>query len=350
MRAGVFHNGQLAVVDVADPQPEPGQLLVRTLACGICGTDLHFLRHSQTIVGINDELWPTLGPAAVGDSHVDPSKDVFMGHEFCGEVLEAGPGAEGPPPGTTVVSVPVLLSSTGVHRLTYNNDYPCGYAQQMLLSAPLVVPVPNGLHPQLAALTEPLAVGVHAVAKSGVQPRDTAVVLGSGPIGLAIIAALRTAGVDTVIGSDFSVRRRELAILMGATQAVDPAAESAVQVGRRAAGSGQLVVFEAVGVPGIIQQIIHDVPIGARVVVAGLCTQPDTIVPYYGIAKELSVQFVVAYTLEEFTSALTAIADGRVNVTPMITATVGLDELPQAFEALADPTQHCKILVEPGRP
>jgi len=110
------------------------------------------------------------------------------------------------------------------------------------------------------------------------------------------------------------------------------------------------VVFEAVGVPGIIQQIIHDVPIGARVVVAGLCMQPDTIVPYYGIAKELSVQFVVAYTLEEFTSALTAIADGRVNVTPMITATVGLDELPEAFEALADPTQHCKILVEPGRP
>ena len=109
---------------------------------------------------------------------------------------------DGPPPGTTV-SVPVLLSSTGVHRLTYNNDYPCGYAQLMLLSAPLIA-VPNGLHPQLAALTEPLAVGVHAVAKSAVQPGDTAVVLGCGPIGLTIIAALRAAGVETVIGPDFS--------------------------------------------------------------------------------------------------------------------------------------------------
>jgi threonine dehydrogenase-like Zn-dependent dehydrogenase len=350
MRAGVFHNGKLAVVDVADPRPGPGQLLVRTLACGICGTDIHFTRNAQTIVSINDELWPTLGPAAVGDSHVDLSRDVFMGHEFCAEVLEAGPGTDGPPPGTTVVSVPVLLSSSGVHRLTYSNEYPCGYAQLMLLSAPLVLPVPNGLRPQLAALSEPLAVGVHAVAKSTVQPGDTAVVLGCGPIGLAIIAALRTAGVHTVIGCDFSPRRRELASLLGATQTVDPAAESTIQAGRRAAGTGLLVVFEAVGVPGIIQQIMHDVPIGARIVVAGLCMQPDRIVPYYGIAKELSVQFVVAYSLEEFASALAAIADGRVDVAPMITGTVGLDGLSDAFEALADPAQQCKILVEPGKP
>ncbi len=208
MRAAVFRDGHLAVVDVADPRPESGQLLVRTLACGICGTDLHFIRHAQTIVDINDELWPTLGPAAIGDSHVELSEDIFMGHEFCAEVLEAGPGTDGPPPGTTVVSVPVLLSSDGVHRLTYNNHYPCGYAQQMLLSAPLVVPVPNGLHPHLAALTEPLAVGVHAVAKSAVQQGETAVVLGCGPIGLAIIAALRAAGVENVIGADFSPRRR----------------------------------------------------------------------------------------------------------------------------------------------
>ena len=74
--------------------------------------------------------------------------------------------------------------------------------------------------------------------------------------------------------------------------------------------------------PGTIQQIIHDVPIGTRVIVAGLCMEPDTIISYYGIAKELSIQFVVAYTLEEFANALTAIADGRIDVSPMITATV----------------------------
>lgn len=170
MRACVLRDGQLAVTEVADPHPEPGQLLVRTLACGICGTDLHFARHAETIVRVNDELWPTLGPAAIGDSHVDLAKDVFMGHEFCGKVLAAGRGTEGPPPGTAVVSVPVVLSGTGVHRLTYNNDFPCGYAERMLLSAELALPVPGGLDPRLAALTGPLAVGVHAVAKSGIQP------------------------------------------------------------------------------------------------------------------------------------------------------------------------------------
>jgi len=349
MRAGVLHDARLATVDVAAPQPKAGQLLVRTLACGVCGTDLHFVRNAQTIVGINDELWPTLGPAAIGDSHIDLTKDVFMGHEFCAEVLDAGPNTDGPPPGTTVVSVPVLLSSTGVHRLTYNNDYPCGYAQQMLLSAQLVQPVPNGLDPRHAALTEPLAVGVHAVAKSGVKSGDIAVVIGCGPVGLAIIASLRAAGIETIIGSDFSTRRRELAMHMGA-EALNPATEPAIQAARRAAGNNLLVVFEAVGVPGIIQQIVHDVPIGTRIVVAGLCMQPDTIVPYYGIAKELSIQFVVAYTLDEFRQALILIADGHVDVTPMITATVGLNGLPEAFDALGDPGQHCKILVEPGKP
>ena len=98
--------------------------------------------------------------------------------------------------------------------------------------------------------------------------------------------------------------------------------------------------------PGIIHQIMHDVPIGARIVVAGLCMQPDTIVPYYGIAKELLVQFVVAYSLEEFASALAAIADGRVDCSPNDHRHGGPDGLPGAFDALADPAQHSE---NPGR-
>lgn len=86
MRAGVLRDDRLCRGRGTAPQPEPGQLLVRTLARGICGSDLHFVRRAQTIVQINDGLWPTLGPAAVGYSHVDLSKDVFIGHEFCAEV------------------------------------------------------------------------------------------------------------------------------------------------------------------------------------------------------------------------------------------------------------------------
>jgi threonine dehydrogenase-like Zn-dependent dehydrogenase len=140
----------------------------------------------------------------------------------------------------------------------------------------------------------------------------------------------------------------QLAIRMGVTEAVNPQSKSAIQAGRRAAGNSSLVVFEAVGVPGTFQQIIHEVPIGTRVIVAGLCMEPNTIIPYYGIAKELSIQFVVAYTLEEFAHALTEIAHGRIDVSPMITGAVGLDGLPEAFDALSHPNAHCKILVEPA--
>ena len=104
-----------------------------------------------------------------------------MGHEFCAGVLEAGPATDGPAAGHHGRIRPsAAVEERGAYRPTYNNDYPCGYAQQMLLSAPLVLPVPNGLHPHLAALTEPLAVGLHAVAKSGVQPHETAVVSAAG--------------------------------------------------------------------------------------------------------------------------------------------------------------------------
>jgi len=348
MRACVFRGGRLAIVDVPEPRPEPGQVLVRTLACGICGTDLHFLKHSETITRLNDEIVPTLGPAAIGSPHVDLSRDVFMGHEFCAEVLEVGADTRGPRPGTRVVSVPVVLSSVGVHRLAYNNDYPCGYAEEMLLSSDLLVEVPNGLEPRLAALTEPLAVGVHAVAKSGYRPGDTAIVLGCGPVGLAVIASLVIAGAETVVATDFSPARRSLAMAMGATSVVDPNSEHVIDVWRREADDSPPVIFEAVGVPGMIQEILAMVPIGTRVVVVGMCMESDTITPFYGIAKELSIQFVVAYTLEEFAGSLKSIAEGQVDVTPLITGSVDLEGMPSAFEALAHPDHHCKIVVEPS--
>ena len=131
-------------------------------------------------------------------------RDIVMGHEFCAEVLETGPDTSGPAPGTPVVSVPVLLTETGLSQLAYNNDYPGGFAERMLLSAPLVLSVPNGFEPRIAALTEPLAVGVHAVAAAGVTARNAAAVVGCGPVGLAVIAALRIEGVEVIVASDFS--------------------------------------------------------------------------------------------------------------------------------------------------
>ncbi len=348
MRACVMRQGRLVVDDTPDPRPETGQMLVRILACGICGSDLHFLRHGETMVSMTDEMLPSMGTQGMGMAPIDLSSDIVMGHEFCAEVVELGPDTAGPEPGTRVVSIPVLLSSTGLHQLAYNNAYPGGYAQYMVLSAPLALEVPNGLDSRHAALTEPLAVGIHAVARSGATPRDSALVVGCGPVGLAVIAALRAAGVESIVAADFSPTRRAMALTMGAVAAVDPAQEGVVDAWRRLDGQRPLVAFEAVGVPGMLQQLLRELPPGTRLAVVGVCMEPDEILPFFAIAKELSVHFALAYGVDEFAGALRALAEGEIDASPMITGTVDLDGVPGAFEALSRPDEHVKILVEPA--
>jgi threonine dehydrogenase-like Zn-dependent dehydrogenase len=192
-----------------------------------------------------------------------------------------------------------------------------------------------------------MAVGIHAVNRSGISSGDGALVLGCGPVGLAVIAALRTRGIGPIVASDFSAGRRAVAVTMGADEAVDPAAEPAFAAWTRLGSGRPVVVFEAIGVPGIIDEALRLAPAGARIVVVGVCMGRDTITPFYGIGKELSLQFVLGYDPTEFADSLRAIAEGEVDVTPLITAEVDLDAVPQAFADLGTPDHHCKILVVP---
>jgi len=338
MRASVLRDGRMVLRDdVIEPVPGPGQVLVGVKACGICGSDLHFAKHGADVLELNNQI----DGFGDGGMQIDLNRDVFMGHEFSAEVLEAGPDTEAPAPGTLVTSLPVLVSSTGFEPIVYSNKTIGGYSERMLLSAPLLTPIPNGLDPRHAALTEPMAVGLHAVNKSAIDRGETALVLGCGPIGIAIIAGLRQRGVETIVAADYSARRRELAEAMGATTTVDPANGSPFD------SSAPRVIFEAVGVPGIIDDSLRRAPVGARVVVAGVCMQADSIHPYFAIAKQINVQFVLAYDPTEFTDCLRAIAEGNIDVAPMITGEVGLDGVGAAFDDLAHPDAHCKILVTP---
>jgi threonine dehydrogenase-like Zn-dependent dehydrogenase len=323
--------------DVPDPVPESGQVLVGVRACGICGSDLHFAAHGAEVLSMSQRV---AGGAGMGMS-VDLAGDVFMGHEFSAEVLEAGPDTDTHPPGTLVTSIPLLLSTKGVEPIVYSNSTLGGYAERMLLSAPLLLPIPNGLDLKHAALTEPMAVGLHAVNKSNIAPGETALVLGCGPIGIAIIAGLRARGVETIAASDFSPKRRDLATAMGAHQTLDAAQGSPFDTVKPA------VVFEAIGVPGIIDDVLLRARPGTRLVVAGVCMQPDTVHPFFAIAKEINVQFVLAYAPDEFADSLRALAEGEIDVSPLITGEVGLDGVGAAFDDLADPERHCKILVTP---
>ena len=343
MRAAVLRDGHMIVRDdVDDPSAGFGQVLVEVKACGICGSDLHFAKHGSTMVELIEQM---RGAPNLGGGVVNLHRDVFMGHEFAAEVLEVGPDTAGPPAGTLVTSVPIMLNTSGIQDLAYTNELPAGYSERMLLSAPLVQTVPNGLDARRAALTEPMAVGLHAVNRSGIAPGEGAVVIGCGPVGIAVIAALALRGIEPIVAADFSPMRRTLASDMGAHHVVDPSGDDVFDAWVEKAGTRQLVVFEAVGVPGVIDSAFRSAPTRTRIVVVGVCMGGDQVTPFWGIAKELSVQFVLGYDLTEFSDTLRAIAEGAIDVAPMITGEVGLDGVAGAFEDLGHPDRHCKILV-----
>jgi threonine dehydrogenase-like Zn-dependent dehydrogenase len=347
-----MRGGELVVDEIDEPQPGPGQLLVRTLACGICGSDLHALAHGDLLVELSEESARTAGDGLPSPQMMDLAHDVVMGHEFAAEVVELGPdladGSGNHAVGATVVCLPVAFGADGVHAVGYSNQYPGGYGELMVLNDLLCLDVPNELDAARAALTEPMAVGLHAVNRSRIEAGHAAVVLGAGPVGLAVIAALARAGAEPIIAADYSPRRRALATTMGAHEVIDPAVEPAIEAWRRLGSRSPMVLFEAVGAPGMLDAAMKDAPRGAQILVVGVCMQPDTVRPMLAIGKELNLQFVLGYDPMEFAETLRRIAEGELDVAPLITGSVGIEGVPGAFAELAHPDAHAKILVQPA--
>jgi threonine dehydrogenase-like Zn-dependent dehydrogenase len=380
MRAVVCQHAELEVVDRPEPEPEKGQVRLSVLRCGICGSDLH----ART--GIDE--WAELAERAGYERFGRSEEPVVFGHEFSGELAEYGPGCDQQlPAGTPVVALPLIRAAGGVDTIGLSSHAPGAYAEQLLVQESLMLAVPNGLAPDVAALTEPMAVALHAVNRGEVGKRQVAVVIGCGPIGLGVILMLKARGVKTVVASDFSPGRRALARACGADVVVDPAQESPysaagegdhletlpaaleLAVGTReklgklpigwwhvwrvaeklGAGPKHPVVFECVGVPGVIDEIVQSAPLFSRVVVVGVCVGTDQFRPAMAINKEIDLRFVVGYTPLEFRDALHMLAEGGVDPRPLITGEVGLDGVEGAFSALGDPEAHAKILVDPQR-
>ncbi|MBA3809050.1 MAG: zinc-binding dehydrogenase [Solirubrobacterales bacterium] len=378
MKAVGCQEAQLRVVDVPSPEPREGQVLIDVLRCGICGSDLHARHHCDELAGV-------LAQAGY-DGFMRSNEQIVFGHEFCGTVAEHGPGCrKDTPTGTPVVALPLLRQGGDVHATGLSHAAPGAYAEQLVVQESLMMAVPNGLSPELAALTEPMAIAWHAVRRGEVKKRTVAIVIGCGPIGLAVISMLKARGVRTVIASDFAAGRRALARACGADLVVDPSEGSpyatsaehdhlttipaAVElalgtmeklqrtpipwqhVWRAADGLGikpkHPVIFECVGVPGVLDEIIASAPLFSRIVGVGVCMGDDTVRPAMAINKEIEVRFVVGYTPLEFRDTLHMLAEGKVRGAPLLTGTVGLSGVEAAFDALADPEAHAKILIDP---
>jgi threonine dehydrogenase-like Zn-dependent dehydrogenase len=378
MKAVSCREAELAVVDAPAPVPAKGQVLIDVVRCGICGSDLHARHHADELAGVAVEMGY--------DGAMRSEQDVILGHEFSGRIAEYGPGTrKRAATGTPVVAFPLLRRGRDVHPIGLSALAPGAYAEQVVVEESLMLTVPNGLSAELAALVEPMAVGWHAVRRGEVGKRRVAVVIGCGPIGLAVISMLKAAGVRNVIASDFSPGRRALAERCGADVVVDPGSESPFAgseerghlvrapavldlavgtmerlrrlpvpwepVWRAAEALGAMpkspVVFECVGVPGVIDQIIAGAPMFSRVVVVGVCMGADRIRPMMAINKEIELRFVLGYTPLEFRDTLHMLADGKVDPSALVTGEVGLAGVDGAFTALGDPERHAKILIDP---
>ena len=340
MKAAVFKEvGEpLQVESVADPVPRGDGLVVKVAYCGVCGTDLHATREGLTTACC----------------------DQILGHEYVGEIVEVGKQAEGDwQLGDRVCAMPFIACGHCLpcaagrffecqDKTVPGVDAPGGFAEYVNTGCRETLRLPDDLGLQNAALIEPLAVGIHAVRVAEVKAGSRIMVIGAGPIGLTVALWARFFGAREVVVSELAATRAALARKMGATHVIcpDPSADAAALLAQfsDAAGGPPDIIFECVGAPGLLQQCIEMAPQRGKIIPVGVCEQPDAIMPFFGLIKELQIQFAIAYTRDDFETCMAMLAEGRVDVSPMVTDVVSLDELPQAFEDLRTPGHQCKVL------
>jgi (R,R)-butanediol dehydrogenase/meso-butanediol dehydrogenase/diacetyl reductase len=300
------------VADVSDPEPGPGELVLRVSASGICGSDL--------------KAYKAMPAGSV------------LGHEFCGEIVGIGADVEGPwREGELVAAMPLAacghcrwcLGGEPVHcervDLIGVGGSAGGFAEYVRVSAGASF----ALHESVGvagALVEPLAVGLHTVQAGEVKPGDRVLVIGGGNVGVAVALWARRLGAREVVVSDPAAARRDAAATFGATGVHDPADGPAAP--------GFDLVFECVGSPGLIQTAVDAAAVKGRVVVAGVCMAPDTIVPITAVMKEVQVRFAVYYRDDEFAAAAGLLNEGAFAVDAFISGAVDLTGVQGAFEQL----------------
>ena len=337
MKAAVFHKAgtPLAVETVDDPKPERGEVIIKVKHCGICGTDLH-----------------------ATEEHGNTSDGTVLGHEFAGEIVDFGVDTpDGWKEGDRICTIPFIGCGACVPcqlgrpwecatKQIVGIDVPGGYAEYTRVHLNEAIKLPDSVSWQEGALVEPLAVGLHGVrAASSVEGKNVLIV-GAGPIGLSVALWCNFLGARQVVISELDQGRADMAMRFGATAMVD-AKEDVPGQFQKIAGGPPDIIFECVGVPGMIGNCVLMAPYGCEIVVVGFCAHPDTFMPAVAMANEVTMKFVIAYNKADFQFVVDMIASDRVNVDHMVTDVVSFAQFPDSFEALRTPTNQCKVLLDP---
>ena len=321
----------LAEAELPDPTPAADEVVVRVGRCGICGSDLHMTKD------------PAYG-CQPGD---------VLGHEFAGEVVETGGEVSGLRAGELVSVIPLRSCGHCEHCRTGEVQW-CsqfglqggGYAEYAVTRPNQCVKLPSGLTLADGAIIEPLAVALHGVNLSGLVKADKVLVLGAGPIGLAVAYWCRRMGAGAVAVQDVAEFQRERALAMGADAfVVDPA--NPVAAAERALGGKADIVFECVGIPGLIAQAVDQVRNRGTILLLGLCTQPDTINSFAMLSKEVRLVTAAFFTTPEYEAALAALESGALEPRVLVTDTIALTDTPEVFESLKRRSGQCKVMIAP---
>ena len=334
--------GRMEVREVPDPVPEKGEVVIAVSHCGICGSDLHEFSSNRSSPRLLGMFQPV------------------MGHEFTGRVVAVGEGVNGPREGDLVAVHPggscgrcdfCLAGRSNLCVAGYGVGYTRqgAYAEYVRIRADQPVRLPDKSWLERAALSEPLGVALRALNRGGLEEGETVFIAGGGPIGLLTLLAARHKGASAVLVSESAASRRALAERLGAAAALDPADAVPDKVRERTGGLGSHLSVECVGVAAAMDDCLAATRRGGRIVVAGAFEQPYQIDLLRLLVQEQSVLGTFGYAAE-FGEAVELIVSGAIDVAPLISNVVTLDELPAAFDGLAsDREGQQKVLVRPGR-
>ena len=333
MKAAVFKSigTPLEIEDVKEPEPGKDGVLIEVGRCGICGSDLHMTE--DPVFGVTN--------------------GTVLGHEFSGEIVAVGSEVDNLKTGD-LVSVSPLRGCGKCLRCLSGQPAWCdnmqldggGYAELAQVTARQCVKLPSAISLEDGALAEPLSVAQHGVNLSGLTPGARVLVIGAGPIGLAAAFWARRLGANHVAVADLNDYQEQRAYEMGAT-AFFSSQENLVEDVREAIGGPPDIVYECVGLPGLIEQSVEHVRVKGTVLVLGLCTLPDTFIPFNAVSKEVCIQTSGFFEFPEFCTSIDVLDAGLAATHAMITDTVSLDNMPDTFEALRKRTTQCKVMVKP---
>jgi len=318
MRALIFKavGEPLAVETLPDPEPGEGEVVVRVSRCGVCGTDLH---------------------STSGHGYVLPAGSQ-LGHEYAGEVVALGKGVDRLRVGDHVAALPVVGCGqcegckTGIDLLCANwKGYGGGLAEFARVSERGATKLPATVSLADGALVEPLAVGARAVRLANPAPDARVLIIGPGPIGLAVLFWLRQRGVENVVMLASSARRRSLSDTMGAKSFIMEGDGVPDEV-RTVLGGAPDIVFEAAGVPGVLARAIELVRPQGLVLALGFCMQPDTIVPGAALMKDVNIRWSTTYSRDDYAECARALDTAGPLARAMVTDIAGMDDAPEAFE------------------